>query len=142
MEQVPAMHCLGGPQLLPCGAALQKRGEVYAAGPQSSGRVSPPTGLGWPAVCWAFLRVQSLSRHKVPRVKDFPQVQTCFPETSKTNNDKQVRCRKLAGSRLGAGCQACGGESPEESEAPTTPACRGSSWPSTAHSLTAVASAE
>lgn len=61
-----------------------------------------------------FLESSKSRPSQVPRVKDFPQVETHLPEASKTNSDKQTRCRKLAGSQLGAGCQAWGGQSPEE----------------------------
>ena len=61
-----------------------------------------------------FLESSKSQPSQIPRVKDFPQVETHLLEASKTNSDKQTRRRKLAGSQLGAGCQVWGGESPEE----------------------------
>lgn len=53
-----------------------------------------------------FLESSKSLVSQVPRVKDFPQMETHFPETSKTNIDKQIRDQELAGSSRGAGCQA------------------------------------
>ena len=71
----------------------------------------------WGGQLWAGLsREFKVSALTSPQVKDPPQVGTGFPEASKTNSDKQMRCRKLAGSQREAGCQAWGGEGPEKTE--------------------------
>lgn len=75
--------------------------------------MSPSLGQGgqWCAgLSWEF----KVSGVTAPRAKDSPQVEARFPEASNTNSDKQMRCKKLAGSQRGAGCQAWGGVSPEE----------------------------
>lgn len=63
-----------------------------------------------------FLESSKSQVSPVPRAKDFPQVETRFPEASKTNSDKQMRREKQAGGQLGAGCQAWGGVSPGETK--------------------------
>ena len=75
-----------------------------------------------------FLRIQSLSPHKSPGQRS-PSVGTGFPEASKTNSDKQMRQRKLAGSQRGAGRQAWGGEGPEKTEGFHHRGLLGQLWP-------------
>lgn len=82
-----------------------------------------------------FLERSKSQVSQVPRAKDFPQVETCFPEASKTNSGKQMSSRSgPAAGQLGADARL-GVREPRGPRGPSHGGLSGRSCPSTPSSL-------